>query len=90
MNMRLSDKPLFLEMEVLLVIRHIVLLMLSRTERKRAVLKQDDGWLYVEHMPEDIAEDQAPVVRMKCRHEKTLEPVFSFEGFAFVGSKVLF
>lgn len=70
-------------------VRHILLLMLSRNERKRAVLKQDDGWLYVEPVPEDNGRDQAPVVRIRQIDEKTLEPG-SFEGIAFVGSEVLF
>lgn len=70
-------------------VRHILLLMLSRNERKRAVLKQDDGWLYVEPVPEDNGRDQAPVVRIRQIDEKALEPG-SFEGIAFVGSEVLF
>ena len=35
--------PLFLDTEAVLVVRQILLLMLCRNERKRAVLKQGDG-----------------------------------------------
>ena len=50
----------------------------------------DDGYLVVEAVPEDIAKDQVLVVRTKQIDEETLEPVFPFEGFAFVGSEVFF
>ncbi len=80
---------LFLDTEAVLIVRQILLLMLCRNERKRAVLKQDEGWLCVEPVPEDIGRDQAPVVRTKQIYEKTLEPG-SFEGVTFVGSEILF
>ncbi len=80
---------LFLDTEAVLVVRQILLLMLARNERKRAVLKQDDGWLVVEPVPEEIEKDQVLVVRTRQIDEETLEPV-TFEGFAFVGSEVLF
>ena len=60
-------------------VRHILLLMLSRNERKRAVLKQDDGWLYVEPVPEDNGRDQAPVVRIRQIDEKTLGMIIEEE-----------
>ena len=71
------------------VMRRILLLMLCRNERKRAVLKQDDGWLCVEPVPDDIAKDQVLVVRTKQIDEETLEPM-TFEGFAFVGDEIIF
>ena len=69
-------------------VRHILLLMLSRNERKRAVLKQDDGWLVIEPVPEEIEKDQVLVVRTKQIDKETLEPV-TFEEIAFVGTEVL-
>ena len=80
---------LFLDTETTLVVRQILLLMLARNKRKRAVLKQDDGWLCVEPVPEEIAKDQVLVVRTRQFDKETLEPM-TFEGFAFVGSEVLF
>ena len=70
------------------VMRRILLLMLCRNERKRAVLKQDDGRLCVESVPKDNGRDQAPIVRIRQIDEKTLEPG-SFEGFAFIGIDIL-
>ena len=81
--------PLFLDTEAILVVRQILLLMLCRNERKRAVLKQDDGYLVVEPVPEDIAPGQVLVVWTKCFDAETLEPL-TFEGFAFVGDEILF
>lgn len=80
---------LFLDTEAVLVVRQILLLMLCRNERKRAVLKQDDGWLCVEPVPDDIEKDAVPVVRTRQIDEETLEPM-TFEGFAFVGVESLF
>ncbi len=71
------------------VMRRILLLMLCRNERKRAVLKQDDGWLCVETVPEEIEKDKVLVVWTRQIDKETLEPA-SFEGFAFVESEVLF
>ena len=81
--------PLFLDTEAMLVVRHILLLMLCGKERKRAVLKTDDGWLCVEPVPEEIAPGQVLVTFAKDVDE-ALEPVFPVEGFAFVGSEILF
>ncbi len=81
--------PLFLNTEAVLVVREILLLMLCRNERKRGILKQDDGWLVVEPVPDDIAKDQVLVVWTKQIDEEALEPM-TFEGVAFVGSEILF
>ncbi len=81
--------PLFLDTEAVLVVREILLLMLCRNERKRGILKQDDGWLVVEPVSEDIAKDQVLVVWTKCLDEEALEPM-TFEDVAFVGSEILF
>ncbi len=83
---------LFLDTEAILVVRQILLLMLCRNERKRAVLKQDDGWLLcVEPVPEDIAKDpQVLVVRTRQIDEETLEPMTFEGGIAFIETEVLF
>ncbi len=82
--------PLFLDTKAILVVRQILLLMLCRNERKRAVLKQDEGWLCAEPVPEDIAKDQALVVRTKRIDEKALEPMTFEGGIAFVGTEIFF
>lgn len=81
--------PLFLDTEAILVVRQILLLMLCRNERKRAVLKQDDGYLVVEPVPEDISHGQVLVTFAKDVDE-ALEPVFPVEGFAFIGLEIMF
>ena len=80
---------MFFDSDAIVLIRYILLLMLCRNERKRGVLKTDDGWLCVEPVPEDIAKDQVLVVLTKQINEETLEPM-TFESFAFVGQEILF
>ncbi len=80
---------MFLDTEATLLVRQILLLMLCRNERKKGILKQGDGWLIVEPVPEDIAKDQVLVVWTKCLDEEVLEPM-TFEGFVFVGREILF
>ena len=82
--------PLFLDTEAVLVVRQILLLMLCRNERKRAVLKQGDSWLCVEPVPDDIAKDQVLVVRTKQIDEETIEPMTFEGGMAFIGTELLF
>ncbi len=80
---------LFLDIEAVLPACRILLPILCRKGRKKGILKQDDGWLVVEPVPDDIAKDQVLVVWTKCLDEEALEPL-TFEGFVFVGSEILF
>ena len=80
---------MFFDSDAIAVIRHVLLHLLCRNERKRAVMKRDDGsFLCVEPVPEDIAKDQVLVVLTKQITEETLEPM-TFESFVFVGEEIL-
>ena len=80
--------PLFFDQDAVVMIRHILLLMLCRNERRRAVMKTDAGYLCVEPVPEDIASDQVLVILAKEINERN-EPVYPIEAFAFVGPEIL-
>ena len=63
--MGVSHMPMFFDQDAIVMIRHILLLMLCRNERKRAVMKTDTGYLCVEPVPEDIASGQVLVILAK-------------------------
>ncbi len=81
---------MFFDSDAVTVIRHVLLLMLCRNERKRAVMKLDDGsFLTVEALPHDIADGQVIVI-LSREIDEECEPVFPVEAVACVGSEVLF
>lgn len=81
---------MFFDSDAIAVIRHVLLCLLCRNERKRAVMKlEDGGFLTVEALPHDISDGQVIVIRSREIDEEC-EPVFPVEAVVCVGSEVLF
>ena len=82
--------PMFFDHDAMTLIRHVLLCLLCRNERKHAVMKLDDGgFLTVEALPQEIADGQVIVILSREIDEER-EPVFPVEAVACVGSEVLF
>ena len=74
---------MFFDAEAVVLIRHILL---HRNEKRRGILKTEEGVLVVEPLP---GEDQV-LVTLSETIDEALEPVYPLKGFAFVGMELFF
>ena len=82
--------PMFFDHDAMTLIRHVLLCLLCRNERKHAVMKPDDsGFLTVEALPQDIADGKVIVI-LSREIDVECEPVFPVETVACMGNEVLF